>query len=202
MRRIKYLVALLFIVSHTAFAQQQGWQIGVKVLPEFTKINNIPEESYRTEAKFVVNGGISVLKNVNSVLSVESGLYYKNRGNVFNFTVFNDPISVTSSYKYLSVPLLARASFRNTFYASLGPTVDFFLGASTDKAVFVRPSVDDNSTRVGLGWQAGLGFQRSITKQWAISAELQANPMFTNVYQDADWKNFSCGGGFSILYLL
>lgn len=103
-------------------------------------------------------------RNINSFLSIETGLQYAH--NKIETNYFPDGVThyKNSGISMLSVPVYCNLSFLKYFFAEVGPTLDFETNHSSST------SIDDQS---GIGFAFGLGGKYTFRKITVI-----INPFF------------------------
>ena len=214
-----YTIILLLMFSLTSNSQDYRHNIGLKILPGLTKGATVglkhqgeKFDSLRI-ARGNINAGMSYIYNINEFMSIESGIYYTNRGGIIknvykSLTIENQFIvgnfDIYCYDYYITFPLLFRSNF-NSFYTSVGPTFGYN---------FLRESITQPYSHVeSNNWQQypfiynfSLGIDLNIGAKIKISdrtnINLEASYEFSNLKFDKPnrpyyYNNFEFGIGFN-----
>jgi hypothetical protein len=155
------------------------------------------------------SGGVSFQYNFEKIISLRTGLSYEQKGSALkNFPVlfFSDAIkrNITTYFRfnYLTVPVLARASFgkKRHFFVNAGPYFSYLLEeviiSSGEDVSKERHSYSRNDGKWDMGVCAGLGAFIPLGKKLVLTLEMRDNLGLYNidsapVYGDEAVKNNS-----------
>lgn len=131
------LTILTLALTLTAFGQKS--RIGFKLLPGLADVHEqFEKQNFQNtlRPRFTFNfGGQYILQLKDSLIFVETGIYYTDRGNVqkdfiIQYYYLGGDSTTTSDiyyhHYYISIPILFRLEIKN-LYASIGPTFDYYL---------------------------------------------------------------------------
>ena len=143
------LFTLLLCISHLTFPQKQN-EVRIYYGLVDSKILNDKDldggSSY--DLKNTREIGIHYIKRITPNFSLETGLnYFSADLEKSSISWGGSPGTSFESYGLLSIPLLARLSFWNYFFANAGPVIDF---QTTDHEI---------ASQSGIGYSLGLGAQ-------------------------------------------
>ena len=143
------LFTLLLCISHLTFSQKQN---EVRISYGFVDSKVLNDKNLDGGPNYDLENtretGIHYLKSITPTFSLEAGMNYFS-GDLKKSSNNWEGSSGTSfeSYRLLSIPLLARLSFWNYFFANAGPVIDF---QTTDHEI---------ASQSGIGYSLGLGAQ-------------------------------------------
>jgi len=135
-RNIKLILLLFLFGTLSVVGQKSNTRIGFKLLPGLTG-SYVPNEPQQIQnsiyPRFTFNFGVLYIRGIkDSLLFIETGLYYSDRGGLqkdvtIEYGGENGPTTsdIYSHSYYLTLPFLLRMEFKH-FYASIGPTFDFY----------------------------------------------------------------------------
>lgn len=175
---------LFFLGTVSLHAQTNKWDIGIEGGPNLSTFKDQP--SFDADFKVFFSGGISLQYNTRKIFSLRTGLYYQKKGyqqeikdigtsgKVYFSTI------ITSNYHYLTLPLLARATFgeKVIFFLNAGPYASFLLSQRFSSELVEVPVNVNNNKKVNgikdwdLGAVTGIGIAVPI-KSWLISLEVR-----------------------------
>jgi hypothetical protein len=117
---IKYILIITILLSSgSLLAQNQKINLGLQGGPSATFLwgNRFLEPSEEIAQNFT--GGLTFQYNINRIFSLRTELAYARKGNSLDIQVRDDQgnilgnTQVNSNFDYLTLPILARASFGN-----------------------------------------------------------------------------------------
>lgn len=211
-----FLFILLLLISTANFGQKN--RIGFKLLPGLADIHS-PDETQifqnRLRPRFTFNFGGQYIREIKeSLFFLETGVYFTDRGSlqkdfVSSYHDFNGTSSFTSDIYHhsynLSLPILFRVEYKS-FYASLGPSLDYYLNSKnvyvgdqnkTEKLNFSQGFPDD----LKLGLDINLGLQLNLSEKISLFMESSFHPSgFSQNSVSKKWHyflNYELGFGMS-----
>jgi hypothetical protein len=171
MRRCLILISLLLLFVSNLSAQDTvlvynnyKYKVGFKLIQESTLDNSMPNSG---EYLFVKSFGFQLLRKTSTRgLSIETGLYWMNKGNQFLYLDGSKERTAAFYYHNLSVPVCFRFDTR-TIYFSLGGYADLLLYRS--RGLFNNIFADSaatvfNDRKFKLGVMATIGIEKEISK--------------------------------------
>ena len=189
---------LLFVFStgifSTTFSQDFKYEAGIESGYSIVSLRGDQfSKKFQAEnkvdytTKISVPVGVSLQCNFKKVLSFRTGIYFENKGNILQLS---STMSETSDIKYLTLPLMLRASYgaKAKVFAELGPSFSYLIKHTVDynyytydtafAVVFFSPTTTDYTDHlkkmdVGLSMGMGIGF--TVKKQFSISLEWRGN---------------------------
>ena len=186
------VISILIILACgilTAKTQTSRSSVGIKLLPGFTDSHDPFEGKYfqsKIVPRFMFNYGLQYVYELwDSLISIETGLYYTDRGGLEKDVIFEyyskEGKLITNSDMfyhsyYLGIPILLRIEFKK-LYTSVGPTLDYYLltkvvripeANKTEKGMY---AVNRFFYRVSGGLDFNVGAQFSLTHRMAIFVE-------------------------------
>lgn len=190
----RYVLALVVIFAFLDLnGQDRGLSLELKIYAEGA---HYWPASYKSEPKFALGGGVFLEMPLNNTFSVQLGALYKNRGGI---RTQRPPLGYwyasegqyTVSYQYLSVPVLLKGHLNN-FFASVGPSIDFYIGSQTSYV-----------NRINTSIYGAVGYRISLSKDLHLNLEANYNQILLPVYKEYGQEYaYNYGLGFSVGYKL
>ena len=180
-----------------SFAQEKAWTVGIKAIPEISHLAPINDNGLPT-----LGGGIQIAYPLNNSFSLESGIYYQNRGTegTLQLDSYSSGKKLKFLFRYLSLPVLLRYKIGQKWYILAGPAIDYYL---LTKVVYgdgeTYKSRDSNGNRLGLGGIAAFGYEAPlpILKEINFFIEARINPVLNNEISQIAALNYGLGAGFN-----
>ncbi len=128
--KIKFLLAILFVVGLGFTSMAQGISVGPRVGATFAKVKFSSDEGsmeFKNTTGFQV--GAVVNYNINEMFSIQPELLLVQKG--FKVGDNDEDGSMSVKYNYLEVPILAKVSFGTEAFrgfATAGPTLGYLTG--------------------------------------------------------------------------
>jgi hypothetical protein len=194
MKNHAFIVLILLMgLAHAAVGQK--YRLGVKFLPGLTDDHDPYEKQNfqnRIKPRFTFNAGADFIFGVkDSLLFIETGIYFIDRGNVQkDFVSVFDTLQDNGKYTrtsdiylhrcYLSIPLLFRVEYKG-FYFSLGPTIAYYLTSvyvwtgenkAVDKMRWTKGILKD----IEFDFDVNIGKQFRVCKRIDLFVEAGFNP--------------------------
>jgi len=214
---IFFLNILFALFCNITFAQNKNWQIGVKVMPEWSSFGNYELKSYdangQTEIqyhnKFLWNAGFQIIKGMNKYLSLESGIYYSKKGiTAFGYYYINhcpcEAILLAHKrntyyrqYSYLNIPLILKLNIKG-FYVGSGIGINKYISQKADDSQYNTYEINN--------WVFDLpvilGYQRKIYRSLNVFLEGRYTPTLSKIYKNSSEKAVNYGFGFGVNWTL
>ncbi|WP_341904814.1 porin family protein [Fluviicola taffensis] len=182
---LKVLIPLFVLVLHFSYAQSNRYDWGIEGGPNLSTFKDQPGFDARTKVFF--SGGVSFQYNSKKIFSFRTGLYYQKKGyqqevkdKGFSTGIVNASTEMTSNYHYLTLPLLARATFgkKVKFFMNAGPYVSYLMVQRFTSELSKVPVNAENNKNFNaikdwdLGITGGVGIAIPL-KSWMISLEVR-----------------------------
>ena len=195
-----FIISIIILLPFFSNAQENSWKIGVKVLPEITNL-----EPFSSGKRGALSGGVQFVYPFAEKISIESGIYYLDRGMQTNLGLgaYDKKNDIKYHFYYLQLPLLIRMKVGKAFYGSTGPAIDYYLNT---KVVYgdgeTYKSRDSNGNRIGLGGIAAFGYEAPlpILKKVNFLIEARINPVFNIEISKIAALNYGLGAGFNYIF--
>jgi hypothetical protein len=187
------LIITVLLSSGSLLAQNQKINLGIQGGPSATflwGIRALPAEEIAQN----FTGGFTFQYTLNRIFSLRTELSYARKGNSLDIQVRNNQgnllgnTQVNSNFDYLTLPILARASFGSDvqFFIHGGPYLGFLLKQTTvQKAFDNNPELKIDNTdqyrSIDLGATVGLGITIPFEKDFLLSLELRNNIGLINI---------------------
>lgn len=176
-------IALLFTAIGVS-AQSNRYDLGIEGGPNLSTFKDQP--GFDAHTKVFFSGGVCVQYNTRKKISFRTGLYYQKKGyqqevkykssSGIVYSVNN----ITFNYHYLTLPLLARATFgeKVKFFINVGPYISYLLAQrATSELSKVPVNAENNKSFNGIkDWDLGITGGAGIAipfKSWLISLEVR-----------------------------
>lgn len=158
-----FLIAVSLFMVGTAYSQIS---IGPKAGVNFSTITG---KNNSLDKKSLVGFNVGVVTNIgiSEMFSIQPELFFSQQGYRFGGTVLDSPATVTQTFNYVNLPILAKATFGEgnvRGYVNLGPYVGYMVGGkntvdlqgnkSTSKTDF---ALEKQLNRFDFGIAAGGG---------------------------------------------
>lgn len=214
--KIKFLMALLFVVGFgfTSMAQsitvgpRVGLNLGTQVV---TGGDSEEEDAWNDEVKANTGIQLGAVANfgISELFSLQPELLFVQKGYKFE----EDGMSAKGKYSYLEVPVLAKISFGNEQlkgFVTAGPTLGYWLsGKDTFEAgggeISGDIDFDDDEDGVEKRFEAGASIGVGLAYKvgpGALNFDVRYGAGFTSVYEsDDDAKLKNSGISLSVAYL-
>ena len=214
----KTLTILILLISFSAIGQRS--KLGFKFLPGIADSHSPNEEQYfqnRIKPRFNFNFGAQyIFQFKDSLISIESGVYLLNRGNVqrdffkdFSFYGLDSTVTFDiymHSY-FISVPILFRIEFKNIYF-SIGPSIDYYqktkyVRVGDDNETYIRDWSNGFSEDIKLGLDLNIGSQFQLNNRTGVFIEGSFHPSgFAQEKFSKKWfyyLNYELGVGLNFL---
>lgn len=185
----KALLSLLIIIPFLSFSQEkQKISVGVVISPSLTNIRgtNFLPKYYEKTLGYLI--GASFNYTINNTISLQTDLSFERKGAVLNVEGTNSQgayegqgFKAHSNFDYLTIPLLARATFGSKvkFFINAGPFVGFLISQkeTTKASGFPTSKIDYTSLYQCLdaGITAGVGLSVPMNERFSVSLEGRNN---------------------------
>ena len=187
MKTYTALLLLIFALSTGIInAQNNKTYIGVEAGPGITFIrgNEIIDQYHKSKIGF--SGGISFLYKCKKNISFKTALAFERKGSKTKEEVFDNLgnsqgiVTIKHNYDYLTLPLLAKASFGNIipFFVNAGPYIGYLIKqTNSGKGENIRMKEDRTSQhkRFDIGLSLGAGFTIPIKQSCSFDLEVRNN---------------------------
>lgn len=191
-RTLKLILVLFLFGTLSAVAQKSNTRIGFKLLPGLTG-SYVPNEPQQIQnslySRFTFNFGLLYIREIkDSLLFVETGLYYSDRGGLQKDVILMNGVEngstisdIYSHSYYITLPFLLRMEFKH-FYASIGPTFDFYIHSKEiwtpmeDKIERSNYVSGGFFSRFKIGAVLNVGTQIKLTDKLGLFIEGSFNP--------------------------
>lgn len=182
---LKILTIALLFTANNVSAQTNRYDLGIEGGPNLSTFKDQPHFDARTKVFF--SGGVSFQYNSKKIFSFRTGLYYQKKGYQQELKSINGSTGIvyastdmTSNYHYLTVPLLARATFgkKVKFFMNAGPYVSYLMVQRFTSVLSKVPVNAENNKNINgikdwdLGITGGVGIAIPL-KSWLISLEMR-----------------------------
>lgn len=189
-----HLLLIVCLISGLSFCQNRSTSIGYKLSPGISSYH-YEYFPWWENCRLSIQTGIEVEHQINSFLSLETGLYFIDRGPGFTMTTTDNqgnPIgeqSVKDHFLFLEVPLVVDFTLKN-FYIGAGIGLNYYVlhRLYLDGELFGvdRTHFDD----INYSWQSHIGYNLKLAKKWNLETELSYNKQIGTAY-----FNFGVGVG-------
>jgi hypothetical protein len=184
---------LSFVCTVSLHAQTNKWDIGIEGGPNLSTFKDQP--SFDADLKVFFSGGTSFQYNTRKMFSFRTGLYYQKKGfqqeikDVGTFGKVYSSTIISSEYHYLTLPLLARATFgkKVKFFLNAGPYFSYLIAQKNTSDLANMPVAMYNNKKYNgikdwdLGATTGIGIAVPV-KSWLISLEVRNYYGFLNTH--------------------
>jgi len=188
MQKAGLFIVIAMLNTCILFGQYSKINIGIEGGPSAVLLwgNDILNDNIAPRQSFAA--GVSFQYNFNRIFALRTNVAFERKGNseTNNFRDnqgnFLGNIQTQNNLDYLTIPLLARASFgtKVKFFVNAGPFVGFLL-----KQTYVREAFEqypettydatDTFNNIDYGVTFGLGFTINLTKSFLLSLEGRNN---------------------------
>jgi len=188
------LLSTIIFCSTVSFGQTNKFDVGLEGCPSLTSLrgNDFVEAFYDPTIGF--SGGLTFQYNFSKLVSIRTNIAFERKGAIAKtqaIDIFGNPIGEVTShinFDYLTVPLLARLTFRNKikFFVNVGPYLGYLVKQTFVVKAFNEfpKSTSDNTVyyeRIDVGLTAGLGVGLPIKEKLLLTLEIRNNLGLYNV---------------------
>lgn len=164
---------------------ERKWQIGANIGPNYNFFYGSPSLDNGGTPTVYFTGGISAEYGLGKVLSLASGLYFNKEGKradqLWDYSNPKAPLvfHYKSSYNYLSIPLMLKASFGKNvrFFVNAGGYFSYLTSASSkayfsnNKNTMQKSTFTEVYMPFDFGVSSGIGFSAPISSRLSIAVE-------------------------------
>jgi hypothetical protein len=180
------LITLSFIsIGILSFhAQSNRYDWGIEGGPNLSTFKDQP--SFDPDIKVFFSGGVTFQYNSPKIFSLRTGLYYQKKGfqqeikDIGTFGKVYSSTIISSEYHYLTLPVLARATFgkKVKLFVNAGPYVSYLIAQKNTSNLANMPVAMYNNKKYNgikdwdLGAATGIGIAVPV-KSWLVSLEVR-----------------------------
>jgi hypothetical protein len=201
MTNIKSLfLGLLFLtVGETTFGQTYKFEAGVEGSPalSFLRINDNIDNNHKPTIGIGFTGGLFFQYNFKKIISLRTNIAFERKGSMTSTPPKPDyvpdihagtpsEIITNTNYDYLTLPILARATFgkKITYFVNAGPYFGYLIKRTFVSGEGSSAISGDNTwlnERFDTGISAGFGLSCPLTSKFAFSFEVRNNLGLYNI---------------------
>lgn len=184
----KIVLFLLIVIPFLSFSQEHRFSIGVTASPTLTSTRGTSSFVKYEESKMAFSFGATFNYKIHRNFSLQADLSFERKGSVQHIEESKSQgyyegtsFKVNNNFDYLTLPLLARATFGNkvNFFVNAGPFVGFLLRQEEVRTAEGFPTDRINYTDVYKRFDAGItigaGVLIPIKERFSISFEGRNN---------------------------
>ena len=194
MRKAGLFLVFALLSTNILFGQYSKINLGVEGGPSAVLLwgNDALNESFSLRQSF--SAGVSFQYNFNRIFALRTNVAFERKGNSTTVLArdeqgnFLGEFSLLNNLDYLTIPLLARASFGNKvkFFVNGGPFIGFLLKQTYVHEAFnefpeAKYDGTDTYNSKDFGATFGLGFTINLTKSILLSLEGRNNLGLYNI---------------------
>jgi opacity protein-like surface antigen len=199
---IKTIPAMLVLTMSVlaCSAQNSKFNIGIEGGGGFASLRLGRWSDFYINSRAGYAAGLSFQYNFSNMLALRSGCYFERKGNSFSYDYYYRPghESGLTTYDYLSVPLLFRATFgkKVKYFINAGPYLGILLyhrwhTDPNDQGRVRHFSMTDWHDKADAGLSAGAGLLFKMKEKLTLSFELRNNLGLRNIFPNNDIVNSS-----------
>lgn len=202
--KIKFLLALLFVVGLGFTSMAQSISVGPRIGATFPKLNIGDEDDFNDEVQSMTGLQFGAVANVmvNDMFSIQPELLFVQKG----FKLEEDGDYMKTRYNYLEVPVLAKFSFGTEElqgFVTAGPTAGYLVSGNAKLKMDdlkmdedLEFSDEDNRFEMGASFGVGLGYKLGAG---TVNFDVRYGLGLTNLNEEGKAKNRVLG--ISVAYL-